>query len=193
MVVRYHTHNTALTDPQMLNSYSYGRNNPITMSDPSGLWAVSYSIGFSSEVGIGAGTGGSVSFGGAFASGVKGTQGTWTGSYGSFFGTKNNNITSANSNYSPSGELGILGAYVGLGISVSYSPTAQTVDEIVPNNTSSVRNVNIPDIKIGKLQLPSLGTQTSKGNGTTLNLGPGFGASTSNYPIKTVNGLSRSK
>ncbi len=29
-----------LTDPQMQNSYSYGRNNPITMSDPNGEWAV---------------------------------------------------------------------------------------------------------------------------------------------------------
>lgn len=30
---------TVLSDPQSLNSYSYGRNNPITMSDPEGKFA----------------------------------------------------------------------------------------------------------------------------------------------------------
>lgn len=163
------------------------------MSDPSGLWAISYNISLTSEVGIGPGTGGSVSWGGAFASGARGTQGTWTGSYGSFFGSNNKNVTSAGTNYNPSGELGILGAYVGLGISVSFSSTAQTVNDIAPNSTSVVRNVNIPDVKIGKLHTPSLGTQTSNGSGTTINFGPGVGASTSNYPIKTVNGLSGGK
>ena len=51
---------TLLTDPQMLNSYSYGRNNPITMSDPSGLWAVAITLNLGAEIGAGPGIGGTV-------------------------------------------------------------------------------------------------------------------------------------
>lgn len=47
---------TALSDPQTLNSYSYGRDNPITKSDPTGLWYKEFITGqqswpnFSAEI-----------------------------------------------------------------------------------------------------------------------------------------------
>jgi RHS repeat-associated protein len=44
-----------LTDPQQLNSYNYGRNNPITIKDPDGL--------FIPEAVVGAGIGGVVGVG----------------------------------------------------------------------------------------------------------------------------------
>ena len=52
---------TLLNDPQMQNSYSYGRNNPIILKDPTGLISV-YDVmtgraswgGWMNEVGSGA-------------------------------------------------------------------------------------------------------------------------------------------
>jgi RHS repeat-associated protein len=48
-----------LSDPQQLNSYSYGRDNPITNKDPQGLWALKFGIagtipgwGLSGQIGI---------------------------------------------------------------------------------------------------------------------------------------------
>jgi RHS repeat-associated protein len=48
-----------LADPQQINSYSYGRDNPITYKDPQGLWALRFGIagtiplwGLSGEIGI---------------------------------------------------------------------------------------------------------------------------------------------
>jgi RHS repeat-associated protein len=48
-----------LSDPQQLNSYSYGRDNPITNKDPQGLWALKFGAagtipgwGLSGEIGI---------------------------------------------------------------------------------------------------------------------------------------------
>lgn len=47
---------TFLSDPQLQNSYSYGRNNPITMSDPDGKWYKEFITGnqswfdFSNEI-----------------------------------------------------------------------------------------------------------------------------------------------
>jgi len=50
---------TLLSDPQQLNSYSYGRDNPITSKDPQGLWAVRFGVegtipgwGLSGQIGI---------------------------------------------------------------------------------------------------------------------------------------------
>src|SRR5499427_312230 len=41
-----------LTDPQSLNSYSYGNDNPITKSDPDGKDATTYSLGVGAELGF---------------------------------------------------------------------------------------------------------------------------------------------
>jgi RHS repeat-associated protein len=50
---------TLISDPQQLNSYSYGRNNPVTNEDPQGLWAFQFGIagtipggGLSGQIGI---------------------------------------------------------------------------------------------------------------------------------------------
>jgi RHS repeat-associated protein len=48
-----------LSDPQQLNPFSYGRDNPITSKDPQGLWAVKFGVegtipgwGLSGQIGI---------------------------------------------------------------------------------------------------------------------------------------------
>jgi len=35
-----------LSDPQSLNSYSYARNNPLTVVDPNGAWGISFGLAF---------------------------------------------------------------------------------------------------------------------------------------------------
>src|SRR5215468_7741296 len=52
-----------LTDPQSLNSYSNGNDNPITKSDPNGRDATTYTVGVSAELGFGAYGGGTFSAG----------------------------------------------------------------------------------------------------------------------------------
>ncbi len=46
----------ALTNSQSQNSYAYSLNNPINLSDPSGLWTVD--IGLSASIGVGGLVGG---------------------------------------------------------------------------------------------------------------------------------------
>src|SRR5262252_8338894 len=62
-----------LTDPQSLNSYSYANDNPITTSDPKGLWAISYSLAsVGGEEGFGLFAGGAANLGLTFVSGKDG-------------------------------------------------------------------------------------------------------------------------
>jgi RHS repeat-associated protein len=63
----------ALTDPQSLNGYSYGNDNPITKSDPRGLWAISYNLAsVGAEGGFGLFAGGSAGLSLSFVSGRDG-------------------------------------------------------------------------------------------------------------------------
>ena len=142
---------TLLTDPQMLNSYSYGRNNPITMSDPSGLWAVAITLNLGAEIGAGPGIGGTVGGGWAYASG-NGSGGqvgaVWNSGYivggdgGS--GRVGWQMSGAKSNKG----TGVLGGYAGVGIGISFSRSANTIEDIAPNGVSMQTNYNIPAFKV---------------------------------------------
>ncbi len=58
-----------LLDPQRQNSYSYARNNPVNMADPSGLWGIFYSGNVGGDAGLAEGFSGSLSSGVGFTAG----------------------------------------------------------------------------------------------------------------------------
>jgi RHS repeat-associated protein len=69
-----------LSDPQLLNSYDYGRDNPLTNKDPQGLWALRFGIagtilvwGLTGEMGVQADLqGAEVYYGAGLAGGLGG-------------------------------------------------------------------------------------------------------------------------
>ena len=105
-----------LTDPQSLNSYSYANDNPITTSDPKGLWAISYSLAsVGGEEGFGLFAGGAANLGLTFVSGKDGGL-ALTFSSGGARGYLRN---SASYPTSPSGQASfIYGAFAGGGCGI---------------------------------------------------------------------------
>ncbi len=120
-----------LADPKMQNSYSYGRNNPITMSDPKGEFAVN--LNFTTNAGLGGATGNTWSVG--FAS--DGSYGVSTSLHGGGFAGYDASIggsvgysSSANSWNDIGGKSNYVGGGVGLpfaGVdgSVNFSPNGK--------------------------------------------------------------------
>ncbi len=99
-----------LSNPQNLNSYSYGLNNPITMSDPTGLFA--FQLGLTTNIGLGGEVGSSFNIG--FAS--DGTFGISKSLHGG----------------------GLAGADASIGISAGYSNAKTWNDTLGTENYASL-------------------------------------------------------
>jgi RHS repeat-associated protein len=172
---------TLLENPQALNSYAYGNNNPLRFKDPDGLFAFAISGGASGELGAGFGAATNLSAGYAFVNGGNLLQpSTWTGfekqefvSIGGLAGGPGYSKTFP----SAPAMNGVLGASAGYGLSFTFS-NAKSADDIV-------------GISIGNsVTLGPFSVQFSKGdNGIysiSVGIGPGVGASASRYLTQTL-------
>jgi hypothetical protein len=185
-----YTQTTILSDPQMLNAYSYARNNPITMSDPSGLWAIAITGSLGAEIGAGPGIGGTFGGGWAYASGKSSgpeVGAVWNSGYiiGGDGASGRVGWQTAGDTKSNKG-TGILGGYAGFGIGFSFSRSANTIEEIAPNGVSMQTNYNIPGFKLNTKNISVPGVTKPEGSAPTFNIGLGCCASISTYPVSTI-------
>ena len=167
--------NAFLSDPQLMNSYTWGRGNPITNKDPDGNFSIGFSYNANLEGGFGAY---SAAYGSANINIVvdPATRQVWL---------VQSNTAAVNSgymnNYQSAPDNGkvpfVLGLYGGRGVSASLSP--KTTD---PNDIQGMENsvnVNIPVLSFG-----AQGEETGK---PTYSVSPGVKgiASVSQYPVYT--------
>jgi hypothetical protein len=75
-----------LRNPQAQNAYGYARDNPITMSDPSGLWGVFATGNVGGDAGLGEGFSGSLQSGVGFTMGNSWSSLVDFGAYSSYGG-----------------------------------------------------------------------------------------------------------
>jgi RHS repeat-associated protein len=180
-----------LSNPQQLNAYSYGLNNPITNKDPLGLWAASYNfLSASAEGGFGSGGAGSANLGLTFVSGPDGGL-ALTSSYGAAgtFGQRSVSYPSASSVGSASNRVPfVLGASAGVGCGVPQCGYAFQLSGSYAPTVNNLSDLNGPSDPINAtLQYGSFSQQTdAAGNITdTFSIkGLGRGASVSRYPIQ---------
>ncbi len=133
-----------LADPQMQNSYSYGRNNPITMSDPDGNAA--YYFSFNTNAGIGGEVGNSWNIG--FA--TDGTFGITTSLHGG----------------------GLAGVDASIGISGGYSTAKTWSDTLGVDNYVSVGGKAIAGASVNTNFSDGKYSGTEVGTGIGLRLSP---------------------
>ncbi len=175
-----------LTNPQSLNSYSYAEGNPVTKNDPTGLWAVGWTI-FS----VG-GEGGLGIFGGATLNvSINYVRNSQTGeswiapsiTFGATAGAGSKSVNYPNTVHyppapsdAPSGIMGLHGGVTAF-TGASISPSAKSPDDI--RGVTSNSSLNVPAI--------SFSVQQDNKGGATFSAGPGLKAygSVSNYPVKT--------
>jgi hypothetical protein len=166
---------TYLTDPQKLNSYSYGRDNPVTLKDSDGRQAYGINLNAGAEGGLG------LFAAGIFSIGLTYVRNPDTGKASIAipisFGT-NAGFFGAYQSYPDSKTLPtILGVFGGFGPSLSYSPNAKTPQDLAGDQNSL--NANIPAV--------SFSVQGAGTNNPTYTAGPGVKAlgSMSSYPVRT--------
>ena len=166
-----------LTDPQSLNSYSYGNDNPITKSDPNGREAYTVGVGISAELGFGA------YGGGQFNAGVSLVRNPSTGqwsvafpmSYGSPLGTPRSAAAIPGKDSTPPF---MLGAYAGGGVNVGYSPNVSQPNQLY--GVDDTINANAPVVAF------SVSGADSRSPTYTLSGGTKGLASVSRYQVSTV-------
>ncbi len=181
---------TLLADPQMLNSYSYSRNNPINFSDPSGLWAIAITGSIGAEIGFGAGVGGTFGGGWAFASG-KGSGPEYGAVWNSGYIIGGDGASGRMGWQTPGAEksnkgTGVLGGYAGMGIGIAFSRSANTIEQIAPNGVSMQTNYNAPAFKLNNKNFNLPGVTKVEGSTPTFNIGLGAIGSISTYPVSTI-------
>jgi RHS repeat-associated protein len=166
---------TYLSNPQQLNSYSYSKNNPITLKDPSGKDAVRLNFGIGGEAGFGiTGLG---SFGIAWSYGIGAVFG-WNPETGDRWVRAPVESSGSQVSYSTSDVPLIAGASAGGNVGLTYWPTATTPADVA--GTQYNANVNV-----GRVALSAQGLQT-KSPSYSISTGPGVGYSASYYPITTT-------
>ncbi|OGZ44721.1 MAG: hypothetical protein A2756_04670 [Candidatus Ryanbacteria bacterium RIFCSPHIGHO2_01_FULL_48_27] len=113
-----------LRDPQMQNSYSYARNNPINMKDPEGLWGAFFQGDVSGAAGLFSGFAGQGSVGGGLVTGGNPfTDTTDIGGYTSYGGLVGGGWHSTTLEGSVSGpnNYGVFGASGGVSGGVTFT------------------------------------------------------------------------
>lgn len=183
-----------LADPQNQNAYAYARNNPITLSDPSGNAAYGFNLfSIGGEGGFGFFGAGGLSIDAQYVNGGNPSENglALIISYGGTLGWGNSSISYPKPvvppNVPSSAQPYVLGLSGGIGspvalnqIAGSYSPNTTKISAL--NGVSDSFNINT-FVASGSIQLDSQGNPTysiSKSFG-----GKGTGGSVSNYPIQT--------
>jgi RHS repeat-associated protein len=174
---------TFLSDPQQMNSTSYGRDNPITNKDPNGREAYTWNLlNMSAEEGFGAY--GYASFNVALSFGRNTQTGEkWIApsvSFATGMGSVNGQVSGfpaakAKSD-APPFVVGVFGGITPL-VGGAYSPDANTPDDL--SGRSKQSSLNGP--------LLSVSTQQDQNGSLSDSVNPGARglASVSNYPVQT--------
>ena len=160
------------------NLYGYAWNQPISLTDPIGLWGFGGIGSGSAEAGAGVGFGATGAAGlGVFGGGERGTHLGGFISGGAFAGAGRCGVSTVG--VPPGGTLGAVGAFIGGGGGAFISNATEVSQLQGPFNTYSF-NLGVGPIKFS--------VQFAESNGVwigSVTLGPGRGVSGSTYPTTT--------